>query len=45
MGSLIVGKVQPGHRCCYVPYGGSEHKKEDYEVLVNPGNCVTACKF
>ena len=38
MGSMIVGKVHPSHRCLYVPYGGGEHKKEEYEVLVNPGN-------
>ncbi len=32
-----MGKVHPSHRCCYVAYGGSEHKKDAYEVLVNPG--------
>ena len=45
MGSLIVGKVHPSHRCCYVPYDGNEHRKEKYDVLVNPGNfCGGAVK-
>ena len=39
-GSLIPGKVHASHRCLYVPYGGGEHKKQEYEVLVNPGNRV-----
>lgn len=39
-GSLIPGKVHPSHRCLYVAYGGAEHKKDEYEVLVNPGNHV-----
>ena len=39
-GALIVGKVHPSHRCIYVPFGGGEHKHQDYEVLVNPRNQV-----
>jgi len=41
MGSVIVGKVHPSHHCCYIAYGGNEHKKDEYEVLVNPGNFKT----
>lgn len=33
-GSLLVGKVQPSHRVCYVAYGGQELNVKDYEVLV-----------
>lgn len=33
-GSLTVGKVQPSHSVCYVPYGGEEVPLNDYEVLV-----------
>nr|XP_045596590.1 uncharacterized protein LOC123757179 [Procambarus clarkii] len=32
-GVVSVGKVQPSHGVCYVPYGGSEHAHKDYEVL------------
>ncbi|KAG0425867.1 hypothetical protein HPB47_026992 [Ixodes persulcatus] len=33
-GTLTIGKVQPSHRCLYIPYGGEEHRYSDYEVLV-----------
>lgn len=33
-GSLTIGKVQPSHNCCYIPYGGREISYNDYEVLV-----------
>ncbi|XP_075992760.1 natterin-4-like [Anticarsia gemmatalis] len=32
-GSLTVGKVHPSHGCCYVPYGGKEHRFTEYEIL------------
>lgn len=33
-GSLTVGRIQPSHRCLYIPYNGQEHRIEHYEVLV-----------
>ncbi|CAH1179598.1 unnamed protein product [Phaedon cochleariae] len=33
-GALTVGKVQPGHGVCYIPYGGQELSFPDYEILV-----------
>lgn len=33
-GSLTVGRIQPSHRCLYIPYNGLEHRIEHYEVLV-----------
>lgn len=33
-GSLTVGKVQPSHSVCYIPYGGQEMGFPDYEILV-----------
>ncbi|XP_071444531.1 uncharacterized protein [Hetaerina americana] len=30
---LIPGKVNPNHKACYVPWGGEEHGKEEYQVL------------
>ncbi|XP_048489223.1 uncharacterized protein LOC105391281 [Plutella xylostella] len=35
-GHLLPGKVQPTHRCCYVPYKGKEVAVKHYEILVNP---------
>lgn len=32
--SLTVGRIQPSHRCLYIPYNGKEHRIEHYEVLV-----------
>uniref|UniRef100_A0A2M4BZD0 Putative farnesoic acid o-methyltransferase-like protein n=3 Tax=Anopheles marajoara TaxID=58244 RepID=A0A2M4BZD0_9DIPT len=32
-GSQTPGKVQPSHGCCYIPFGGEEISKPDYEVL------------
>merc|ERR1719411_942669 len=32
--SFAVGKINPDHGCCYIPYGGEEIAKEDYQVLV-----------
>lgn len=33
LGNLIPGKVNPNHGCCYVAYDGSEHAKNNYQVL------------
>jgi hypothetical protein len=30
---LIVGKIQPSHRCLYIAYGGEEVAISSYEVL------------
>ncbi|XP_014612835.1 PREDICTED: uncharacterized protein LOC106791603 isoform X2 [Polistes canadensis] len=32
-GALLPGKVKPSHSVCYVPWGGAEHGKTDYQVL------------
>ncbi|XP_046836951.1 uncharacterized protein LOC124432248 isoform X1 [Vespa crabro] len=32
-GALLPGKVKPSHSVCYVPWGGAEHAKTDYQVL------------
>lgn len=34
-GSLTVGKVQPSHAVCYIPYGGGELGFPEYEILVS----------
>lgn len=31
-GALIPGKVKPSHSVCYIPWGGAEHAKNDYQV-------------
>ncbi|XP_064473156.1 natterin-3-like isoform X2 [Ornithodoros turicata] len=33
-GDALPGKVVPSHKVCYVAYGGSEHAKSSYQVLV-----------
>jgi len=33
-GSTTVGKVQPSHGACYIPYGGQELSYPEYEILV-----------
>ena len=30
--SISLGKVNPRHNCCYIPWGGEEHSKEEYDV-------------
>ncbi|XP_052893406.1 C3 and PZP-like alpha-2-macroglobulin domain-containing protein 8 isoform X2 [Anopheles moucheti] len=35
-GTLTVGKVQPSHGVCYIPYGGQELAFAEYEIYVNP---------
>ena len=29
---ISLGKVNPRHNCCYIPWGGEEHSKEEYDV-------------
>lgn len=31
-GALLPGKIVPSHGVCYVPWGGGEHGKPEYEV-------------
>lgn len=33
--ALIPGKLVPSHNVTYVPWGGAEHPKDEYEVLCN----------
>ncbi|KAL1448810.1 hypothetical protein WDU94_000070, partial [Cyamophila willieti] len=33
-GSLTIGKVQPSHNTCYIPFDGVEVPKDEFEVLV-----------
>lgn len=40
-GALIPGKFVKSHGVCYVAWGGGEHAKEEFEVLVGGGNWVT----
>jgi hypothetical protein len=39
-GALIPGKVVKSHGTCYVPWGGGEHGKDEFEVFVGSGNWV-----
>jgi len=39
-GSHVVGKVHPSHKVIYIPFGGNEVSKPDYEVL-----CVKSVAF
>jgi len=32
-GAFLPGKVVPSHGVCYVPWGGAEHGKQEYQVL------------
>lgn len=38
-GSLMTGKIHPGHNCIYVPFDGVEHSIHQYEVLVASRRC------
>ncbi|XP_018343738.1 PREDICTED: C3 and PZP-like alpha-2-macroglobulin domain-containing protein 8 isoform X2 [Trachymyrmex septentrionalis] len=33
-GTVTIGKVQPSHNVCYIPYAGSEIASSEYEVMV-----------
>ncbi|CAK9822668.1 C3 and PZP-like alpha-2-macroglobulin domain-containing protein 8 [Anthophora retusa] len=33
-GTLTIGKVQPSHSVCYIPYGGAEVAYPEYEIMV-----------
>lgn len=33
-GTMCLGKVQPSHECCYIPYGGEELAYKEYEIYV-----------
>ncbi|XP_017886266.1 uncharacterized protein LOC108628686 isoform X2 [Ceratina calcarata] len=33
-GTLTIGKIQPSHSVCYIPYGGAEIAYADYEIMV-----------
>lgn len=39
-GALIPGKFCKSHGVCYVAWGGGEHGKEEYEILVGNGDWV-----
>lgn len=42
-GAIIPGKLVPSHGCAYVPWGGVENGKPQYQVLVGgPNNWVPA---
>lgn len=46
-GCLVPGKVQPSHKCCYIPYLDGEVCKKKYEILVYPEidpRCITGFK-
>jgi hypothetical protein len=32
-GTLTVGKIQPSHGVCYIPYGGQEMAFSDFEIF------------
>ncbi|XP_032681078.1 C3 and PZP-like alpha-2-macroglobulin domain-containing protein 8 isoform X3 [Odontomachus brunneus] len=34
-GTLTIGKVQPSHNVCYIPFAGSEVAFPEYEILVS----------
>jgi len=40
-GAVIPGKFVQGHSNAYIPWGGEEHSKQDYEVLVVDDSAVT----
>jgi len=33
-GTVTIGKVQPSHSVCYIPFAGSEVASSEYEILV-----------
>jgi hypothetical protein len=40
-GATIPGKLLPAHGVAYIPWGGEEHSKDTYEVLVVPADSVS----
>lgn len=34
LGEIVVGKVQPTHRVCYIPFDDRELNSNQYEILV-----------
>lgn len=34
-GTLTIGKVQPSHESCYIPFGGNEVGFKEYEIMVS----------
>jgi len=40
-GAIVPGKLVPSHSVAYVAWGGEEHAKEAYEVLVVPAESVS----
>jgi len=42
-GAVIPGKVVPSHACCYVPWGGAENPKSEYEVLCGGAGTWVQC--
>ena len=41
-GSLTPGKIHPSHGCLYIPFGGTEHALQSYEVLVQPETWISS---
>lgn len=39
-GHLVVGKVQPSHKVCYISFDGREMAKRYYEILIDPNISV-----
>lgn len=34
-GTVTIGKVQPSHKCLYIPFAGQEVPFTDFEILVS----------
>ena len=37
-GNMIIGKIHPSHRCCYIAFEGQELARQHYEVLTRTVN-------
>lgn len=44
-GCMLAGKILMSHRCLYVPFGGDEHRKETFEVLLGPRKRTGLCAW